>query len=599
MPSQIPYIIGNEGCERFSFYGMRNILTPFLTTILLVQAFPDKTLREDAAKEVFHTFVMGVYFFPLLGGWLADRFFGKYNTILWFSLIYCAGNACLATAGDSINQFYFGLFLISLGSGGIKPLVASFMGDQFDSRTKHLAKLVFDAFYWIINFGSFFASLLMPIFLAQLGPTWAFGIPGALMFVATLVFWLGRHKYVMMPVAPQNPNSFMRVVRTALFSQPPGAGRPGFYVAITGLLLAAAALLLATLSAVLPWLSREVPSLSFAPPVDWPLHLVPTVCLALVILVSFGGIGTAMQLDRARGTHSDEAVDGVRAVLGILIVFALVTPFHSLFDQKATTWVLQGNHMDSPAWDFDLGSWGIWELKFQPAQMQALNPALVMVLIPFNNLVLYPWLRRRGWEPTSLRKMTVGIAFAGFAWIAAGVIQLVMDDGARFSILADAATFANPAKDLVVDTSDRISIMWQILPYILLTLGEVLVSATGLEFAYSQAPLAMKGVIMSFWNLTTTVGNLWVLLVNASVRNEGVTSQIESTGLSESAFLMFFFAAFAFAAAFAFKLYTLRYQMLDNYRLAKDASAPTPADKGKGKAEPLPEARVHKDDDEK
>jgi len=157
--------------------------------------------------------------------------------------------------------------------------------------------------------------------------------------------------------------------------------------------------------------------------------------------------------------------------------------------------------MISPSWDFDLGSWGIWELNFQPAQMQALNPALVMVLIPFNNLVLYPWLRRRGWEPTSLRKMTVGIAFSGFAWILAGIIQLVIDGG------------------------DHISIMWQIAPYTLLTLGEVLVSATGLEFAYSQAPLAMKGVIMSFWNLTTTVGNLWVLLVNAGVRNEEVTSR--------------------------------------------------------------------------
>jgi POT family proton-dependent oligopeptide transporter len=547
MPRQIPYIIASEGCERFSFYGMRNILTPFLTTMLLLHAFPDKLAREGAAKDVFHTFVIGVYFFPLLGGWIADRFFGKFNTILWFSLIYCAGHACLAIFEDSINGFYFGLFLISLGAGGIKPLVASFVGDQFDSRTKHLAKLVFDAFYWIINFGSLFASLLMPFFLAQLGPRWAFGIPGALMFVATAVLWVARKKYVMVPVAPQNPSSFMRVVRTALFSQPPGAGRPGFYVAVAGAFLAAGSF-----------------SLMAA---GW-LDIVPTLCLALVILLAFGGAGTAMQLERARGQHADEAVDGVRAVFGVLIIFALVTPFHSLFDQKASTWVLQGNHMISPSWDFDLGSWGVWELVFQPAQMQALNPALVMILIPFNNLVLYPWLRRRGWEPTSLRKMTVGIAFAGLAWVVAGIIQLVMDGG------------------------DKISIMWQIAPYVLLTFGEVLVSATGLEFAYSQAPLAMKGVIMSFWNLTTAVGNLWVLLVNAGVRNKEVTSRIESTGLSETTFLMFFFAAFAFAAAAVFKLYVRRYKVLDHYRRVED-----PATRG-GKAEPLPEARVHKDDDQ-
>jgi proton-dependent oligopeptide transporter, POT family len=83
MPSQIPYIIGNEACERFSFYGMRNILTPFLITSMLLYA--PIAERAGIAKEVFHSFVIGVYFFPLLGGWLSDRFFGKYQTVLWLS----------------------------------------------------------------------------------------------------------------------------------------------------------------------------------------------------------------------------------------------------------------------------------------------------------------------------------------------------------------------------------------------------------------------------------------------------------------------------------------------------------------------------------
>jgi POT family proton-dependent oligopeptide transporter len=199
MPRQIPYIIANEGCERFSFYGMRNILTPFLISTLLL--FVPLADRAGEAKHVFHTFVIGVYFFPLLGGWIADRFFGKYNTVFWMSLVYCAGHACLAAFDDNLKGFYFGLFLIALGSGGIKPLVASFVGDQFDQTNKHKAKLVFDAFYWIINFGSFFASLLMPLFLKNYGPSVAFGIPGILMFIATIVFWMGKRKYVHVPPA--------------------------------------------------------------------------------------------------------------------------------------------------------------------------------------------------------------------------------------------------------------------------------------------------------------------------------------------------------------------------------------------------------------
>ena len=140
--------------------------------------------------------------------------------------------------------------------------------------------------------------------------------------------------------------------------------------------------------------------------------------------------------------------------------------------------------------------------------------------------------------------MASGIAFAGLAWIGAGLLQVWLDGG------------------------DEVSIAWQVLPYALLTFGEVLVSATGLEFAYSQAPAAMKGVIMSFWMLSVTFGNLWVLLTNATVRHPAVLGQLARSGASEPAFLMFFFAAFAFAAALAFALYARRYPLQDHYRRA-------------------------------
>ena len=534
LPRQIPYIMGNEACERFSFYGMRNILVQFLVSSVLLAYLPEAE-REGMAKEVFHTFVIGVYFFPLLGGWLSDRFFGKYNTVLWFSLVYCAGHACLALFEGNRTGFYTGLFLIALGSGGIKPLVVSFVGDQFDQSNKHLAKIVFDFFYWTINFGSFFASLLMPLFLRNFGPSIAFGIPGILMFIATLLFWLGRKHYVRVPpTRGKDPHSFYNVARTALTSEVRGQGRPGWWVAVAGFALAAL---------LLCWLLEHVLGMPLA---FWPekFNFVVTFCLALGVVIAFGGVGVSMQLDRARGLHPDEAVDSVRSVLRILIIFALTTPFWSLFDQKASTWVLQGKEMVVPheAW-----WWPSWLVK-EAAQMQALNPLLIMMLIPFNNIVLYPLLRRMGFDPTPLRRMGWGIAFAGMAWIIAGFIQLNMDSGAETSLA------------------------WQFWPYLLLTFGEVLVSATALEFAYSQATTAMKGVIMAFWYLTSTFGNLWVLLTNALVRNETVTRQIAATGYSENAFLMFFFAAFAFVAAVAFALYARNYRMQDNYRAAGAAA---------------------------
>ena len=501
IPRQIAYIIGNEGCERFSFYGMRNILTVFLVSSLLVHL--PQADRAGAAKDVFHTFVIGVYFFPLLGGWLADRFLGKYHTIFWLSLIYCVGQGCLALFVDSRPGFYAGLALIALGSGGIKPCVAAFVGDQFDQTNKHRAKVVFDAFYWIINFGSFFASLLMPIFLRQLGPAIAFGVPGVLMFISTVVLWLGRKHYVLIPPAPPNPDSFLNVSRSALAAGTQGKVLAGIGAALAGLAIVFAA----------------------------QIGVVIALCSALVAVIAFGGAGVWIQLEGARGRHPDAAVEGVRSVLRVLVLFALVTPFWSLFDQKASTWVLQGDVMTKPTW-------------FQSSQMQALNPLLVMLLIPFNNFVLYPALRRFGWEMTALRRMTAGIAFSGVAWVVIGIMQVLLDRGTALTIT------------------------WQVLPYMFLTLGEVLVSATGLEFAYSQAPPAMKGALMSFWNLAVTVGNLWVLVVNAGVRNTAVTNFIASTGFGVIAFQMFFFAGFAFAAALAFGWVARQYRTVDYYRPA-------------------------------
>lgn len=503
-PRQIPYIIASEACERFSFYGMRNILTPFLMTALLL-SIPEE-LRGTMAKDVFHSFVIGVYFFPLLGGWIADRFFGKYNTILWLSLIYCVGHAFLAIFEHSIQGFYTGLFLIALGSGGIKPLVSSFMGDQFDQTNKTLAQKAFDLFYFTINFGSFFASLSMPLLLKYYGAAVAFGIPGVLMFIATVFFWLGRKRYVHMPPEPKNPHGFLPVIRTALLTKIAGQANIGLVLALVGIISAAYALV-------------NIPTLG----------IVAGLCCALVLVMGFVGAGASLQLERARGIHPGIAVDGVRSVLRILILFALVTPFWSLFDQKASTWILQANDMSKPAW-------------FEPAMMQALNPLLVMLLIPFNNFVLYPAIERMGVKLTALRKMGAGIAITGVSWIVVGSIQLVMDGGSALSIF------------------------WQIVPYALLTFGEVLVSATGLEFAYSQAPKAMKGTIMSFWTLSVTVGNLWVLLANVSVKSPAVTEQIAQTGISITAFQMFFFAGFAILAALIFALYARSYQMQDHYR---------------------------------
>ena len=220
MPPGVPYIIGNEAAERFSYYGMKSVLTVFMAHYILNQSGLLAPMQENEAYMYTHYFVFGVYFLPILGAILADGWLGKYWTILSLSIVYCLGNltlACMATSwGIAIGQrtmLAIGLFLICLGAGGIKPCVSANVGDQFGESNRHLLSKMFGWFYFSINAGSFISSILCPWLLAnpKWGPGWAFGIPGIAMVIATLFFWGGRKKMVHVPAC--RPQLFERNIQ--------------------------------------------------------------------------------------------------------------------------------------------------------------------------------------------------------------------------------------------------------------------------------------------------------------------------------------------------------------------------------------------------
>ena len=117
MPGGMPFIIGNEAAERFSFYGMRAILVVFMTQYLVGSGGALDVMSEEEAKGWYHLFVSGVYLTPVLGALLSDGVLGKYRTIILLSLVYCAGHAALAL-DDSRVGLVVGLGLIAIGAGG-------------------------------------------------------------------------------------------------------------------------------------------------------------------------------------------------------------------------------------------------------------------------------------------------------------------------------------------------------------------------------------------------------------------------------------------------------------------------------------------------
>jgi proton-dependent oligopeptide transporter, POT family len=435
-PKQIANIVGNEACERFSYYGMRSILVVFMMDQLL--------FAEHEAKGIYHLFMAGSYFMPLIGGYLSDRFFGKYRTILWLSLVYCLGHAVLAVF-ESRTGLYVGLVLVAVGAGGIKPCVSAFVGDQFVENNKHLVSKVYDLFYFSINFGSFFSTLLIPWVLPRYGSAVAFGIPGVLMAIATWIFWLGRDRYVHMPASgKENSSQFLAISFHGLLNRRVGA--------------------------------------------SW--------------------------LDSAKAKFGEARVEAVKAAWAIFAVFSSVVGFWALYDQTGSSWVIQAKQMDLVF----LGT------RFEASQIHALNPILIMLLIPVFTLGIYPLVENYGIRVTPLRKMGAGMFVTAFSFILVGFIQVLLDSGVVLNV------------------------GWQFFPYLLITAAEVMISITGLEFAYTQAPPSMKSTLMGLWFLTISAGNLLTAAISAANPFDGGASEF------------FFYAGLVTVVSVTFVLVAARYK---------------------------------------
>ncbi|XP_031627531.1 peptide transporter family 1-like [Contarinia nasturtii] len=204
-PKSVAFIICNEFCERFNYYGMRTVLVLYLTAKL--------KYSNDDATVLFHVFASLAYFFPLIGAILADSYWGRFKTIVYLSMIYALGTVVLTVGAVPTLKLpanevtILGLILISVGTGGIKPNVSAFGGDQFKlpEQAKHLATF-FSIFYLSINAGSMISTLLTPILRENVHcfgelscfPL-AFGVPGALMIISILIYVIGKPFYVLVP----------------------------------------------------------------------------------------------------------------------------------------------------------------------------------------------------------------------------------------------------------------------------------------------------------------------------------------------------------------------------------------------------------------
>lgn len=194
-PTGFWFFFWGEFAERCSYYGMRAILTLYMTTQLLIS--------KDDASSYQSAFKFACYLLPLLGGYLADRYFGKYWTIVGFSVPYVLGQVLIGFGTQT--TLFFALALLAMGSGVIKPNISSLMGMTYDQQRPGNIQLRANAFLWFyfsINVGSTISMLGLPIVRNYYGYQVAFAIPAVLMAAALIVFALGRRYYATEVIGP-------------------------------------------------------------------------------------------------------------------------------------------------------------------------------------------------------------------------------------------------------------------------------------------------------------------------------------------------------------------------------------------------------------
>ncbi|XP_063706988.1 peptide transporter family 1-like isoform X2 [Culicoides brevitarsis] len=295
-PRSIAFIISNEFCERFNYYGMRTILVLYLTQKL--------HYSDDDATVLYHIFTMFVYFFPLMGAVLADSWLGKFKTITYLSMVYSVGSAVIAigaipTLGLPASVMtVIGLMLIAIGTGGIKPCVSAFGGDQFKlpEQARHL-ETFFSLFYFAINAGSLISTSLTPVLREDVHCfgnndcySLAFGVPGALMIVSIIIFICGRVLYKV-----KKPEGNMIVLVSKCIGNA-----------------------VATRLKEKKHNKRE----------HW--------------------------LDYAEATYGKQLIDDIKSVLRVLVLFLPLPVFWALFDQQGSRWTFQATRMTG-----DIGPYAI------------------------------------------------------------------------------------------------------------------------------------------------------------------------------------------------------------------------------------------------
>ena len=446
-PTGLFVLFFTEMWERFSYYGMRAILVLFLTSSIMNEGWGWE--REDAL--VLYGWYTGlVYFTPLIGGILADKFLGYRNATVMGAFIMALGHGSMALEYFSDSFFFLGIALLIIGNGLFKPNISSIVGQLYkdDDIRKDGAYTIF---YMGINCGAFLGILLCGYLGEKVGWHWGFGLAGIFMFFGMLQFYFAQNIFGSIGLKPEKKKDLKSEDKTK--------------TPITG--------------------------------VEWDRIIVILVFSAATIFFwwAFEQAGGSMTIfandytERNLTGESSMIFKTVNTIITIVpmvvITYVLFRLFQNIFQKYFLSNLFLGSSF--------VIIWGIvlWMINNEFSQdateipaswFSVLNSLFIIIFAPIFSKI---WASK--YNPSGPVKFSIGLILLGlgFGFLAYGSMSIPY--GAQTA---------------------SVSIFWLVFAYLFHTLGELCVSPVGLSYVSKLAPVRLVGLMFGFWLLSSFFANL-------------------------------------------------------------------------------------------
>lgn len=463
-PKGLYLLFVTEMWERFSYYGMRALFMLYMVQALLFD--------KETASQVYGSYTGLVYLTPLIGGYIADRYWGNRRSIVTGALTMALGqfllflSACYYQQAELAKYLMFcGLGLLILGNGFFKPNISTMVGRLYreDDNRKDSA---FTIFYMGVNVGS----TLAPLVCGLLGNTghpedfkWGFLAACIGMLLGATVFQLFKNKYICDPDG--NPVGMAPAVSHEKKQQtqqsPASNSRTWLMVAGTVAL---------TLLFSVNWNAMDKGIFADA---DWIGSLIYATAIIMPLLII---------TDRSL-TRLEQVRIGVIYIIAFFVIF-----FWAAYEQAGASLTFFADEQT----DRHIGSW-----EMPAAYFQSFNPIMIVTLAPVLAAV-WSFLGKRGLEPSSPRKQAIGLFLLsmGYLFIAFGVKH--------------------------VEPGVKVSMIWLTGLYLIHTMGELCLAPIGLSLVYKLSPARFSSLLMGVWYLSTSAANKFAGMLSGYYPEAGV-----------------------------------------------------------------------------